>query len=133
MKPERVVETRVALATTEEEIARCHPVMQELRPHRNNSSEFVAQVQRQQREGFELAFVEAEGEVRAVAGFRMMELLFSGKTLYVDDLVTRESDRSRGFGGNSSTGLSRTRARRLAKRSVWIPVFSVSRRTASIC
>lgn len=99
MKSELVVETRVALTTTEEEIARCHAVMQELRTHLADRAEFVAQVRRQQREGFALAFLQAEGEVRAVAGFRVMELLFSGKTLYVDDLVTRESDRSRGFGG----------------------------------
>src|SRR5205823_14484686 len=30
---------------------------------------------------------------------RSSDLLFSGKFLYVDDLVTRDSDRSRGFGG----------------------------------
>lgn len=51
------------------------------------------------REGFRLAFLESEGEVRAAAGYRIYELLFSGRTLYVDDLVTRESDRSLGFGG----------------------------------
>ena len=51
------------------------------------------------REGFRLAFLESDGEVRAVAGYRILELLFSGRTLYVDDLVTREDDRSKGFGG----------------------------------
>ena len=38
-------------------------------------------------------------EVCAAAGYRFLESLFSGKFLYVDDLVTRESDRSCGFGG----------------------------------
>ena len=28
----------------------------------------------------------------------MFNLLFSGRTLYVDDLVTRDSDRSHGYG-----------------------------------
>ena len=37
--------------------------------------------------------------MRAVAGYRILELLFSGRTLYVDDLVTRSADRSAGFGG----------------------------------
>jgi len=46
-----------------------------------------------------LAFGEAEGEVRAVAGYRYLESLCSGKFIYVDDLVTLERDRSRGFGG----------------------------------
>jgi GNAT superfamily N-acetyltransferase len=34
----------------------------------------------------------------AVAGFRIMEMLATGRTLYVDDLVTDESRRSRGHG-----------------------------------
>ena len=42
---------------------------------------------------------EADGDVRAVAGYRFLESLFSGRFLYVDDLVTREADRSCGFGG----------------------------------
>ena len=57
-------------------------------------------MQRQQKEGYQIAFVESEGEVRAVAGYRFLESFFSGKNLYVDDLVTREADRSKGFGAN---------------------------------
>ncbi len=91
--------SRIAVAKTPEEIRRCYPVMRELRTHFNDIEKFVERVLRQQREGYLLAFVEAENEVRAVAGYRFMESLFSGKFLYVDDLVTRESDRSRGFGG----------------------------------
>jgi len=56
-------------------------------------------VQRQETEGLRLAFLQAEDQVRAVAGYRIHDLLFSGRTLYVDDLVTRAADRSRGFGG----------------------------------
>ena len=73
--------------------------MKELRPHHTNRRKFVQQVQRQEKEGYRLAFLEAGGEVRAVAGYRIFDLLFSGRTLYVDDLVTREADRSLGFGG----------------------------------
>ncbi len=46
-----------------------------------------------------LAFVESEGEIRAVAGYRILESLFSGRFMYVDDLVTRPTDRSAGYGG----------------------------------
>ena len=60
---------------------------------------FVDQVMRQQKEGYSLAFVEDDGQVRAVAGYRFLETLVSGKFLYVDDLITREQDRSRGYGG----------------------------------
>jgi GNAT superfamily N-acetyltransferase len=74
--------------------------MRELRPKFTDAKKFVQQVQRQQQQqGYLLAFVEAEGEVRAVAGYRYLESLFSGRFIYVDDLVTLPGDRSRGFGG----------------------------------
>jgi GNAT superfamily N-acetyltransferase len=90
---------RIAIATIPEEIRRCHSVMRELRPLFQEPEQFVERVRRQQKEGYQLAFLESEGEVCAVAGYRILESLFSGKFLYVDDLVTRESGRSRGFGG----------------------------------
>ncbi len=89
----------ISLAETPEAIARCYEVMRELRTHLKSRKEFVSRVRRQQQEGFRLAFLESGGEVRAVAGYRIQEMLFSGRTLYVDDLVTRASDRSLGFGG----------------------------------
>jgi GNAT superfamily N-acetyltransferase len=89
---------RIAVARAPAQIARCFDVMRELRPHFSNCKKFVEQVQRQQREGYFLAFVEHEDEVRAVAGYRFIEWLFSGRFLYVDDLVTRASDRSLGYG-----------------------------------
>src|ERR1700732_792680 len=89
----------ISIASTPEAIRRCHPVMRELRTHLHNAERFVERVQRQQKGGYLLAFLESEGEVRAVAGYRYLESLFSGKFLYVDDLVTRAADRSLGFGG----------------------------------
>ncbi len=89
----------ISLAQSAEEIRKCFPVMRELRTHIADENEFVARVQRQQAQGYLLAYLEADGEVRAAAGYRYLESLFSGKNLYVDDLVTRDADRSRGFGG----------------------------------
>src|SRR2546421_4743742 len=96
---EKTAKQRIAIAKTPEEIRRCHPVMRELRTQITDPGKFIEQVQRQQRDGYLLAFLEAEGEVRAVAGYRFLESLFSGKFLYVDDLVTASRDRSLGFGG----------------------------------
>ena len=90
---------RIAIADTVEDIRRCFPVMRELRTHITDAEDFVERVQRQRKQGYQLAFVESEGQVCAVAGYRFLESLFSGKNLYVDDLVTRDSGRSRGFGG----------------------------------
>src|SRR5438045_9228650 len=90
--------SRIVIATTPEQIRRCHPVMRELRPLFQEPEQFVERVLRQQKEGYRLAFLESAGEVCAVAGYRFLESLFSRKFLYVDDLVARDSDRSRGFG-----------------------------------
>ncbi len=88
----------IALAQTDAEIAACFPVMAQLRPHLV-SADFVARVRRMQKEGFHLAYhSDQDGTVRCVAGYRIMDLLFSGLTLYVDDLITDASARSQGFG-----------------------------------
>ncbi len=91
--------SRITIANTPAQIRRCHPVMRQLRPLFQDPEHFVERVLRQQKRRYLLAFLELDGEVCAVAGYRFLESLFSGKFLYVDDLVTREGDRSRGFGG----------------------------------
>jgi GNAT superfamily N-acetyltransferase len=88
----------VTLAENREQVARCFPVMQELRPLLTGEAEFVERVLRQQTQGYQLAYVEADGIVRAVAGFWLTENLAYGRFIFVDDLVTREVDRSLGLG-----------------------------------
>jgi GNAT superfamily N-acetyltransferase len=88
---------KIDLATTPERIGRCSSVMRELRPH-IKAIDFAARILQQQKEGYHLAYLELDRVVRSVAGFRIFNLLFSGRTLYIDDLITHESDRSRGFG-----------------------------------
>lgn len=87
----------IKLAETDLEISRCYPVMAELRPQLTEQ-EFRAQVRRQMKNGFQLAYVEAGNDIAAVAGFRLGESLAWGRFLYVDDLVTAEEQRSRGHG-----------------------------------
>ena len=88
---------KIALASTPEQIGQCSAVMRELRPH-IEAIDFAARVLQQQKEGYQLAYLELDRVVRCVAGFRIFNMLFSGRTLYIDDLVTHDSDRSRGFG-----------------------------------
>ena len=87
----------IRLAQTSEDIGRCFRVMSYLRSH-VAAVDFVPRVQAQQAQGFRLAYVEDDGEVVAVAGYRVMEMLASGRTMYVDDLVTDETRRSCGYG-----------------------------------
>jgi GNAT superfamily N-acetyltransferase len=87
----------IRLATTEREIAACFEAMRDLRTHLVES-EFVAQVRAMMAEGYQLAFMEAEGRVVCVAGFRVSTNFFLGKHLYVEDLSTAEASRSAGNG-----------------------------------
>lgn len=87
----------IKIATTPAEIDRCFPVMSQLRPALI-AKEFVGRVQAQQAEGYQLASLEHEGAVVSVAGFRVQNMLSSGKTFYVDDLVTDANARSKGHG-----------------------------------
>ena len=84
-------------ARTDGEIMACFPVMRQLRPHLEVEC-FLERVRTQESEGFMLACLTDAGVVRAVAGYRVLNLLFSGRTFYIDDLVTDEGTRSRGHG-----------------------------------
>src|SRR5688500_8249650 len=55
--------------------------------------------------GFRLAAVTDEGRVRAVAGYRLFTMLYCGRILYVDDLITDAESRSKGYGAALLTWL----------------------------
>lgn len=85
-------------ATTDEEILSTRDVMLQLRPHLD-PDDYLPTVQRMmQTDNYHLAAVQVDGVVRAVAGYRYMEVLYAGKILYVDDLNTDEQSRSQGHG-----------------------------------
>ena len=83
--------------STDAEIARCFPVISQLRPHLDEAG-FVERVRRQMDGGYRLAALLDDAGVAAVAGYRISENLASGRHLYVDDLVTDEARRSLGQG-----------------------------------
>ncbi len=88
---------QIQLAETEEQIRLCYPVVHQLRTHLSES-DFVRQVREQQGVGYQLAYLAISGRPVAVAGFRLTQCLAWGRFLYVDDLVTLASQRSRGHG-----------------------------------
>jgi len=91
--------TNVHCAETDENLLRCLPVLQHLRPYLTDAEAFVAQVRRQSSaHGYSVAFVEDSGEVCAVAGYRFVESLAWGRHLYVDDLVAAPAARGKGYG-----------------------------------
>lgn len=88
----------IHIATSSDDLARCYPVMHELRIHLS-LDDFLAQVGRQQESaGYRLAALTADGRVCCLAGFRISEWLAWGRAMYVDDLVTSAAARSCGYG-----------------------------------
>ena len=87
----------IRLAASDADVQACVRVLRELRPALQEDA-MAAQIREQQREGYRLAMLCDEEAVRCVAGFRVMLMLHSGRTMYVDDLVTASADRSRGYG-----------------------------------
>ncbi len=88
----------IHLAATDQQIEACRPVMTQLRPH-IAPDDFLARIRRQQGQGYQLAYLDHDDQVLAVAGFRILENLAWGKFLYVDDLVADSASRSSGHGG----------------------------------
>jgi len=87
----------IKTAQTEVDIQACYPVMAELRLHLLEQP-FVKQVQMQMQLGYQLSYIEQNENVVAVAGHRVSHNLAWGKFMYVDDLVTASTERSKGHG-----------------------------------
>src|SRR5436190_17651998 len=80
------------------QVASTWPVMRQLRPHLDLQQYCAAVARMRQTDGFRLAAASVGGTVGAVAGFRTMEMLYCGRILSVDDLITDETMRSKGLG-----------------------------------
>jgi len=92
------VNRKINLARTDEEIKACYLVMAEIRPH-ILEQEFLPRVKKQMNEsGFRLVYLK-DGEVKAVGGVRIAEWLAGGKYLEIEDLATKDGERSKGYGG----------------------------------
>lgn len=88
----------IKFATTPQEITACFTVISELRPHLSLEN-FLALVERMQKNhGYGLVYLDDKG-IKAVAGIRIAEWLYTGKYLEIDDLITTAAARSQGYGG----------------------------------
>ncbi|MDP1827080.1 MAG: GNAT family N-acetyltransferase [Archangium sp.] len=87
---------RIDLVRTDEERLACFEVLRELRPALVRER-FLDDLARMAGQGFALAAL-WDPDVRAVAGFRPMEMFSTGPILYVDDLVTAAAHRGKKYG-----------------------------------
>lgn len=104
-------------AETDDEIAATFDVMAQLRPDLVRE-EYVPLIRSLMKsDAFRLLYLAEGGVVRAVAGYRLMHMLYCGRLLSIDDLVTDASVRSRGYGARLLAAL-REEARRQDCREI---------------
>ena len=87
----------IKIAENADELSNCFPVMAQLRPHLDPDS-FIEQVLRQTIHNYRIVYLKVNDKIVAVAGFRLSHNLAWGEFLYVDDLITDEHERSKGYG-----------------------------------
>lgn len=113
-------------------------VLQQLRSHLTYL-EFTSLFRESEKEGFQLFALIEDELIRAVMGLRIIHDFTHGKHLYVDDLVTRVEDRSKGYGKQMldfaqklakdnecqmvrlCSGIDREAAHRFYQREGWLP------------
>jgi ribosomal protein S18 acetylase RimI-like enzyme len=83
--------------TSAGDIAAAYPLMRQLRD-RIREETFVSEVRRQQDQGYRLLALFDGDRLVALAGVRRTHTLARGQHLFVDDLVSAEDDRGKGYG-----------------------------------
>ncbi len=83
---------------TQEEILHAFPVMKQLRTHLNEVTYLDLVKEAQEKEDYHMFALYDNGEIVAVVGFQPMITLYYGKYLWVCDLVTDSTKRSKGHG-----------------------------------
>lgn len=84
--------------TTEEDFRRAFPVMNELRTHILEVSEYERSLAEMRAGGYRMFASTEGGNIRALAGVALRTNFYYGKFLYVYDLITSEAERSKGHG-----------------------------------
>lgn len=93
----REVTMKAHLLKSETELPLIAKVLLQLRPQYTISS-LIEQIKKQQKMGYQIAYVTSDENILCVAGFVISEKLAWGKNIYIDDLVTDEKYRSTGAG-----------------------------------
>jgi GNAT superfamily N-acetyltransferase len=83
--------------TSQADFERAYPVMAELRGHHSIES-FLAALTEMTPGGYRLLAAQEDGDIKALAGIGFGVNLYYGRYLWVYDLITTESARSRGYG-----------------------------------
>lgn len=74
--------------------------MKELRPHLSFDEYLTIYDEAHRQNGFEIVAIEEDGQVLEVMGYRILSDYVRGRHVYVDDLVSTETVRSKGLGAD---------------------------------
>lgn len=89
---------KLFVAKNHAELEKCFPVMKELRPHLSFEDYISIYEDAHRNNGFEIVAIEEDNKILAVMGYRILSDYVRGKHIYVDDLISSESVRSKGLG-----------------------------------
>lgn len=87
------------LGTTDAELTAVWPIIHQLRDHLDEATFRERYLSMYEGANYRIITLTVGDDVRAAAGFRWIENLFCGSSLYIDDLVTADAWRSKGYGG----------------------------------
>lgn len=88
---------RVKILSNDREIAASFSIMQQLRPHLKEETYLQRIRNLEKKHEYRLVAVLTQNNIVALAGFRIAENLAWGKYLYIDDLITDEKNRKKGY------------------------------------
>ncbi|WP_440896688.1 GNAT family N-acetyltransferase [Amphibacillus sp. Q70] len=74
------------------------PVMKQLRTHLDEETYLELVLEAKEKNGYKMFALIGEGEIVAVTGFDPMITLYYGRFVWVCDLVTNTTKRSKGYG-----------------------------------
>ena len=83
---------------TQPEIEEVFHIISQLRPSLSNKESFAEQVMTQQKEGYIILSISDFDKIVGSVGYRFLTTLAFGKILYIDDLITEETSRYKGYG-----------------------------------
>lgn len=89
---------QIVILRTQSELEQAYPVMKELRPHITLQNFLDIYHQSHKTTGYEIAALKVDGQIQAIMGYRILFDYVHGKHCYIDDLVSSEQYRSKGFG-----------------------------------
>lgn len=90
--------SHIVVIKSQNDLEQVFSLMKELRPHITLQNFLDIYDQSHKTTGYEIAALKKEGVIVAIMGYRILYDYVHGKHCYIDDLVSNEQHRSKGFG-----------------------------------